>query len=229
VDWPKPPKRKPRPPLLEAVMRGRSAEVRKLLRAGADANQRDRFGAAMHDAAERGALNLIRLLQKHGAKIDERDAQGMTPLFLASRRGKPEVVRHLLAHGANVDGKNPDFNPLGTAIVRGWPKVVQALLAAGANVKRRSKFDGFTMLMDAAFTGRRPLVRMILPYDRDRSSRQEALLLAAKEGHTGIVRLLLADGVDPNRCKFRRKSALAWARRNRHGKIVKLLLAANAT
>jgi ankyrin repeat protein len=229
MDWPKPPKRKPRPPLLEAVMRGRGAEVRKLLRAGANPNQRDRFGPAMHDAAERGALDLVRLLHKHGAKLDERDSQGMTPLFLASRRGKLEVVRYLLAKGASVDGKSLEFTPLGTAIVRGWPKVAQALLAAGANVKRRSKFDGFTVLVDAAFCGRLPLVRMILPYDRDRSSRQEALLLAAKEGHTGIVRLLLAAGVDPNRVKFRRKSALAWARQNRHGTIVKLLLAANAT
>lgn len=215
------------PALSEAVRRRRIADVRKLLRAGADANERAPFGAPLHSAAYGGVLELVKVLAAHGAKIDAVDRHGATPLHAAAQRGHVPVVKFLLTRGANVNGAR-GMAPLTTATYRGQVAVVRVLLAAGADPTRRSSFDGSTPLGDAALNGNVTLARLLLKHDESTSSRREALLLAAKEGHGRIVRLLLDAGVDPNRLAFQRTTVLGWARRNRHRDVVAMLVAAGA-
>jgi len=49
----------------------------------------------MHLAAERGDLEMIKLLQKYGAEIDALDKENATPLFYACQMGKLEIVKYL--------------------------------------------------------------------------------------------------------------------------------------
>ena len=56
---------------------------------------------ALHWAAKRSHLEVIRLLISTGAYIDARDSEGQTCLHLASRKGHVETVRVLLASKAN--------------------------------------------------------------------------------------------------------------------------------
>ena len=46
---------------------------------------------------------MIDLLVQHGAKVNEQNSFGETPLYLASMYGHPGIVIALLRHGARVD------------------------------------------------------------------------------------------------------------------------------
>lgn len=49
---------------------------------------------ALHDCAESGSLDILRLLLEHGARV-ERDAYGLTPLLAAAVTGHAPVVEFL--------------------------------------------------------------------------------------------------------------------------------------
>jgi ankyrin repeat protein len=70
--------------------------ARRLLAAGASPNAVQQGGATpLHEAAFRGNLDLVRLLLKHGARIDVRDSQGKSPSDLAREHGHENVLRVL--------------------------------------------------------------------------------------------------------------------------------------
>ncbi len=86
-------------PLCEAARAGHRATVRLLLQAGADPR---RFSdiPAIHWAARRGDLAMLKLLLGAGASIDETDSDGDTPLSIAIEKRRGRVADYLIAHGA---------------------------------------------------------------------------------------------------------------------------------
>lgn len=50
---------------------------------------------ALHDCAESGSLEIMKLLLEHNAKM-EKDAYGMTPLFAAAVSGHTPLVEFLV-------------------------------------------------------------------------------------------------------------------------------------
>lgn len=50
---------------------------------------------ALHDCAESGVLDIMKLLLRHSAKMDK-DAYGMTPLFAAAVTGHTSLVEYLI-------------------------------------------------------------------------------------------------------------------------------------
>lgn len=109
-------------PLLAAVARGAVLEAsrdprasalvdcaRALLSAGADVAAAAADGlTSMHAAAEAGSLQLLHLLQAHGAAVDATDAAGRTPLAGAAAGRSPNVpcVLYLLRQGAAVSSES---------------------------------------------------------------------------------------------------------------------------
>ncbi len=84
----------------------------------------------LHKTASEGQAGLLELMLQAGAHADWQDAQGRTPLHLAST---PEVVRVLLAHGATLNAPDEDcVTPLGSAAERGDAAVATELRAQGA-------------------------------------------------------------------------------------------------
>lgn len=70
--------------------------ARYLIKLGADINRKSLKGnTAMHDCAESGALNIMKLLLTHGAKMTP-DSNGMTPLLAAAVTGHTEIVEYLI-------------------------------------------------------------------------------------------------------------------------------------
>ncbi|PWT87709.1 MAG: hypothetical protein C5B54_11850, partial [Acidobacteria bacterium] len=56
------------------------------------------------EAADKGALNEVKLLVKSGADLSAREEEeGATPLILAARAGHPDVVKFLIDSGAEVN------------------------------------------------------------------------------------------------------------------------------
>ena len=62
----------------------------------------------LYVAARDGLLEVVRLLQAQGAKVDTPNKDGYTPLFVAAMNGHIEVVVFLEAQGAKVDAPNKD-------------------------------------------------------------------------------------------------------------------------
>merc|ERR1719384_241766 len=68
-----------------------------LIDIGADVNRKSVKGnTALHDCAESGSLEIMKLLLISGARIDV-DAYGMTPLLAASVTGHLHIVEHLIS------------------------------------------------------------------------------------------------------------------------------------
>ena len=117
----------------------------------------------------------VKKLLAIGANPDARDAQGSTPLLLASEQGHGKIVRMLLGakpHGAqpNAPPNNMDERALWCAARAGHLGIVDMLLNKGANIEGRGRM-GTT-----------------------------SIGIAASLGHLGVVALLRTRGADTTTC-----------------------------
>jgi ankyrin repeat protein len=128
--------------LFEAVKRRDPNEVRRLVNAGANVNQRGKYGTTpLHVAAgPSGSAEIVEILIAHGAKIESVFA-GRTPLHVATTFAKFEIAELLLANGADVNAQESfGLTPLHRAAI--WPRkdLIELLLKNGANVDMKDEF-----------------------------------------------------------------------------------------
>jgi hypothetical protein len=96
----------PEAELLVAVRAGNTAAVKALLAGGAPADAKYRYDrTALSFAADRGHLEIVKLLLDHGADPNARDTfYSMAPIGWAATHGHVEVAGLLLARGARDVG-----------------------------------------------------------------------------------------------------------------------------
>jgi len=89
----------------------------------------------LFSACKVGDVDSIRKAVSQGARVDQPDDLGNTPLHYSANAGHLEAVNELLkAFGAPVNVANSAGDtPLHKAAARGHAEVVKALLAAGAD------------------------------------------------------------------------------------------------
>jgi ankyrin repeat protein len=61
-------------------------------------------------AAEAGCVDVVALLLRCGADIDQGNSNGLTPLQAAAIRGHTAVVKELLQRGASLDAGTSDWH-----------------------------------------------------------------------------------------------------------------------
>ena len=89
--------------LMIACYKGHYKIAKYLIEIGADVNRKSVKGnTALHDCAESGSLDIMKLLLISGARIDV-DAYGMTPLLAASVTGPPGHSDVLRVEFSNCD------------------------------------------------------------------------------------------------------------------------------
>jgi ankyrin repeat protein len=128
-------------PLQWAVYNGDIAEVRRLLKAGADVSAANNYGATpMTLAAEVANTDILKLLLEVGANVDSPNPEGQTALMAVARTGKLEAAQLLLDRGATVDARERwgGQTALMWASARRHPEMMQLLIAKGADVNARS-------------------------------------------------------------------------------------------
>lgn len=188
------------------------------------------FANSYEDALSSARLGdtrqLVGLLNR-GIDPNTVDASGNTLLILAAREGQLATVEALLQYRVRLDYRNlAGDSALMLAVLRGHDAVVEALLKAGAAVNH----EGWAPLHYAAFEGREAALEALIAKGADVNApapnQATALMLAARNGHVGVVRRLLAlPQTDLNALNEAGLSADAWALQNRNTDIADLIVA----
>ena len=155
----------PDAPVANAVMRGDIADVRAMLRAGADVNAAQGDGmTALHWAAMKGQADIATMLLYAGANHGATTRLGgYTPLHLAARAGSAPIVDALVTAGANVKATSTaGTTALMLAAESGTLPAVQRLVTAGADVNALEQAKGQSALMFAAAFDRADVVAFLL-------------------------------------------------------------------
>lgn len=224
------------PPLTLAARLDRPDMVRRLIEAGADPNSgRVELDEAspLHQAARGGSLEPARLLLAAGADPNKLNARGFTALHLAALYDRPAVAAALLAAGTDPAVRSVDALPeigeytaFDFAVEQGRLAVADTLLAWAA---RHAADAGPDRLAQAALRGDLDGASLSDP-DAPSTPGATPLALAARFGHVGAVRELLAAGASPGRRSVDRYQAtpLMQAVAGGHAEVVDVLLASGA-
>ncbi|CAG9983237.1 unnamed protein product [Clonostachys byssicola] len=131
--------------LVVAINLGVTASINWLLEKGASPNTEGIWFSKLtplHHATGRDAIEAVRVLLKHGAKVGSKTGAGETALHMASRSGNTEIVKMLLESGAHIwDPDDRGMTPMQLAS-QFHPKTVLPLLTEKplkAGKSRRSR------------------------------------------------------------------------------------------
>ena len=169
---------------MNAVKRGETETVRNYL-AGGSKNEclecRDAAGSsALHIATqEENKIEIVELLLKNGADVNDRNKDGSTPLHFATQGdNKVDIVDLLLKNGAYIHSKNKD----------GWTPLHFA-------AKGKHHLDIVKKLLGAG-TGEAPLGKSEVEKENKNIDGQTPLLLAVASNNLEIVKSLLITGAN---------------------------------
>ena len=192
----------------------------------------------LHEAAARGDLGVIADLLSQGLDIDARDADGRTPVMVATVARQTAAVRALVDAGADVDIRDDRLqNPFLYAGAEGLLDILRLVIGAGADPAITNRYGGIA-LIPACERGHVEVVRYLLKEsDVDVNHVNnlgwtgllEAIILADGDAtHQEIVGLLLEHGADPDIADRDGVTPLAHARAKGQAEIAALLEAAGA-
>lgn len=110
-----------------------------------DVREKYRKQTALIAAAERGRVDVARLLLNAGADVNATDKYGSTALVSASSAGHADIVKLLIAAGANVNMKTTGTYGGETALMaaseNGRTEIVRSLLEAGADSSVKDRWQ----------------------------------------------------------------------------------------
>ncbi|XP_074620815.1 uncharacterized protein LOC141879426 isoform X2 [Acropora palmata] len=160
---------------------------------------------ALHVAAKRGDVELLKLLISLGAHVNSGTVDFMTPLHEACFGGHPGAVNILISEGAETNVHNIDGStPLCFACAKGSLQCALLLIDAGAEVNPSLTIT-FPPLHEAALNGHVECIEMLLKMgaDLEKSENQfgTALHVACTRGFVDCVQSLLHAGANPNAIK----------------------------
>ena len=154
-----------RSPVADAAMGKDLAQVRQLLKSGADANASQGDGmSALHWAALNGDAAMAEMLLVAGANVRATTRIGaFTALHLAAQAGRDAAVPALIKAGTPLDATTATgATALMLAAASGNATLVDQLAAAGAGLDLTETAHGQTALMFASANGRTEAVKALL-------------------------------------------------------------------
>jgi ankyrin repeat protein len=195
------------------------------------------IAAELVTAIRNADTQAIRQLLNNGADVNARDAEGNTPLILASFYAAPECVKLLIDQGADVNTTN---RAGATALIRAATSYEKTrwLLAAGAKVRARTALGTTPLILAARRAGNSRTVQLLLERGANATERNNAgisaVLAGAASGDLETVRLLLDAGaraddfpksnVPRARAIAGFRTALMWAAYSNDVRMARLLL-----
>jgi ankyrin repeat protein len=189
-----------------------------------------RLNKALCRAARRGEEAKALLALSRGAAVDGDPAGTMqTPLVQAILAGKLPMVCLLVEKGADVQGAPSErITPLIHAVEQGDAAIVRFLIESGAPpdaVHTHTQKTVYERTEDEGIFG---LFADVYYHTVETVHRLTALTLAAHQGKSEIVRILLEAGASRDLIGKDGKTALACAEANGHARVAALLRPAAA-
>ncbi len=189
--------------------------------------------------AANGSPEDIQANVQAGAKLDVRDAAGMTPLMIAATKNPdPAVIGVLVAAGAKLNETDLTMalTPLMHAInAKAGPSIVLALLKAGADLEVLNRVGQSALMLAAQQGASLEIVSALLSAGAkvstiDSMYQQPALMFAlGSKANPAIVSALLKAGSDLTVKNRLGQTPLIWAVQQGASKeIISMLLAAGA-
>jgi uncharacterized protein len=192
----------------------------------------------LHGVAWSGDLAQLQRLLEARADLNSRDANGRTPLHVATFARRRDVVRRLAAAGADLGALDNDrYDAVTIAAVADDEATLAVLLEVGASAKLiTSRYDG-TALIAAAHLGHDGVVRQLIeagaPLDHVNNLHWTALIESIVLGqgrrrHVATLQALVEAGADIQLADARGATPLALARSRGYEAMVQILLKAGA-
>jgi uncharacterized protein len=189
-------------------------------------------------ATQRGDREAVLKLLQQGADINVRDAQGRTPVMIATYQHNTDMVRTLLQAGAGVNIRdNNKENPLLHAAAQGWLDILRLAIEAHADTRLTNRFGGISII-PASERGHVEIVRELLTRtdinvnhvnNLSWTALLEAIVLSnGGKAHQQIVQLLVDYGADVNLADRDGVTPLQHARERGFTEIESILLQAGA-
>jgi len=160
----------------------------------------------LHEAAQRGSIDVLRLLLEAGANANSTDSIGNTPLVDTIQHGRLACASELIPHTDLRIFCSYGKNALHNSIMCNQPKIFKMLLPHFAD-----DIDVRTI------KGRAPA-------DPDKPYNETPLLLACGVGHHAMVKALLAAGASRTTCNNESVSCLHFAAQRGHLACVTMLI-----
>ncbi len=204
-----------------------------LIQAGANVKAKDRYGfTPLYYAATNGSAEVIRKLLDAGADPNAADSGGETALMTATRSGSIDAVKALLQRGADVKAKDTvtQQTALMWAVRSNFPAAVDLYLEYGAEINARTRTGKTPAARPPGAGGGSHgtgIVRSGWPeqgFQGETPGGMTPLLYAARDGRTGIVRVLIAAKADVQQADVNGITPLLMALTNNHLDTAKLLL-----
>jgi len=187
------------------------------------------FGAPLNAASHGGHLEVVEVLLKHNAAVNQPDYMGWVALQDASFSGHLEVCRVLLEFGADVNPSDEVTRtepPLWKTVENGHAEVAKLLIERGADVNIRNSI--FQPLYLALQSDRPELTQLLLEHGADinfPNNKGETLLhLASKLGYLGVAQRLLELGAGVHARNSEGQTPFQVASRNGNHEVAQLLL-----
>lgn len=224
---------------LEAIDAGMSAHIiKKMIDHGANVKDKHywkgRGRPAMHLAVfNKESSEIIELLSKKGADVNEEDDKGVTALNKACQNGKLESVKTLLKLGADPNhiAKVGLSSPLIDAMSTGNIEIIELLLKKGVTVNQVDE-QGESALTWSIDNNNPKIVEMLLANGADAKhvtkNQETALTLLANmpAGNVEIAKMLLLQGAPLNAKNNKGETALDIAIKSKNSSLVEFLRAA---
>lgn len=196
--------------------------MRLLLQFGAKQSVVSRKGtknSALHAAAQAGHGGIASQLLSHGADVNCKGEDEMTPLFAAvAKNDGNSCVRILLQYGADVNAEDTEHRtPLLVATQNGMLSNARALLEHGADIDHKAE-DGWTSLASCIFWNMHDSILFLLEhgasYTLATDEGDTVLHIAARYGDVDTLDILGdagLEGLDPEALNEAGRSALEIA------------------
>ena len=193
---------------------------------------------SLHEAANAGRVALVEICLEKGVAMSQADVYGRHPLHYAAINGHADVCRVLLAAGADPTISDLDgYSPIIYSITNGRVGVVQTLIDQGVNFETpASTNEDLNPLSLACQFGHEDIARLLLQRGAKIVPNPGGYYpqhLAAREGHAGVLRLLVEatrgfSGIDiPD--KYSQATPLSHASSEGHAESVNVLLQAGSS
>jgi ankyrin repeat protein len=183
------------------------------------------------DLIQKNKCDLLReALANDSGSLDNKNAQGQTPILLASEFGHLDILKILVEHKGCINSQNNHGEtPLLVACSKGHFETVKFLISQRAEVLTADD-HGLTAVYVAAEKGKVNLLQLLLDNKASVNAASRdgftPLMVAAYYGQSPAVKLLLACKADPAATSAVGFDSEGYARERSHRAVVELLAAA---